>query len=197
MDPWEVLKLQKGPLPPLRALNPRATALDEAIVHRALEADPERRFLDAEQLARALEGETVPTPPEIAILKSRSGFVMKLRALFRRPEPPPPDPVARIVDGIHRRVDLLRTRIAEAAPADRELLDGTIRAAEEAAEAAAKLADSAAFLEERDTPVPISPERARAREAAVARLLRIAATMDDALAAADPAPALEAVRDSR
>ena len=56
-DPYQVLRQQReGP--------PEAPGPEGAVAHRMLEPDPERRFLDAEQVLRALSGERVPAPPE-------------------------------------------------------------------------------------------------------------------------------------
>ena len=41
------------------------SAADDALVLRALAPDPEKRFLDAGQMLRALEGQPVPMPPVV------------------------------------------------------------------------------------------------------------------------------------
>ena len=55
-DPYTALRRKNEPLPSARALRPEVSEEDEAAVRRALEPDPENRFLEAGQFARALEG---------------------------------------------------------------------------------------------------------------------------------------------
>lgn len=57
VDPYEVLRKQREGAPAL-------PGPDAEVVRRALEPDPERRYLDADQLLRALGGEHVPVAPE-------------------------------------------------------------------------------------------------------------------------------------
>jgi hypothetical protein len=57
VDPYEVLRKQREGAPAL-------PGPDAEVVRRALEPDPERRFLDADQVLRALSGESVPAPLE-------------------------------------------------------------------------------------------------------------------------------------
>ncbi len=66
VDAWAVLEQKKRAPPLLRPLCEGATAVtdgDERLVARCLEPDPERRFLDAGQLLRALDGAAVPDAP--------------------------------------------------------------------------------------------------------------------------------------
>ena len=53
-DPYQVLRQQRDGPPEIA----------DEVVRRMLEPDPERRFLDAEQVLRALGGERVPAPPD-------------------------------------------------------------------------------------------------------------------------------------
>jgi hypothetical protein len=57
-DPYGVARLQQEPLR-LEGLGDG----DARLLRRALDPDPEQRFLDAAQMLRALSGETVPRPP--------------------------------------------------------------------------------------------------------------------------------------
>jgi hypothetical protein len=61
-DPYEVARLQRAPPPSARAFNPEVGEAEDALLRRALDPDPERRFFDAGQLLRALAGEDVPGP---------------------------------------------------------------------------------------------------------------------------------------
>jgi hypothetical protein len=100
---------------------------------------------------------------------------------------PEGDPaVRRLMDGIARRVARLREK-AEAAPAaTRMLLEELIEAGERLRESARELADRTAVL---DDPLAgpeaktLPPMAAAARDAALGRLLEMAAALDDALAA--------------
>ena len=56
-----VMRAQELP----RAPDPRLSPEDDAIVCRAMEPDPERRFLDAGQLLRALRGIAPPPPRDV------------------------------------------------------------------------------------------------------------------------------------
>ena len=192
-DPYEVLQLQKQPLP----ADPLLTTADRALLERALQVDPEQRFLDASQFVRALQGESIPkafqpSPP------SAPKKPPLWRRLFARSHHRPSSntnanldtntnldantALLRLTQGIDSRLSLLRARIANAPPPKALLLEGTLSAAESAAATARELSASAALLggEGED----LSPDRTRAREAAVARLLQIAAALDEALAAA-------------
>jgi hypothetical protein len=62
-DPYEVLRRQREGAPSPRTAVPQIDERDDAMVRRALDPDPERRFLDAGQFLRELGGESVPTPP--------------------------------------------------------------------------------------------------------------------------------------
>jgi hypothetical protein len=59
-DPYEVLRRQREGAPATPGADPACAE----VVKRSLEPDVERRFLDAEQVLRALGGEHVPAPPE-------------------------------------------------------------------------------------------------------------------------------------
>jgi tRNA A-37 threonylcarbamoyl transferase component Bud32 len=59
-DPYQVLRAQRAGAPEMPGLE----AADAELLRRMLEPDPERRFLDADQVLRALGGELVPAPPE-------------------------------------------------------------------------------------------------------------------------------------
>ena len=58
-DPYDVTRMQRE----APQLDARIREEDAAILRRALDPDPEQRFLDASQMLRALTGETVPRPP--------------------------------------------------------------------------------------------------------------------------------------
>lgn len=62
-DPYEVLRRQRDAAPSARAAAPHVDERDDATVRRALDPDPERRFLDAGQFLRELGGESVPVAP--------------------------------------------------------------------------------------------------------------------------------------
>jgi hypothetical protein len=62
-DPYEAARQQREQIPQARSMNPSVTDADELVLRRALEPDPERRFLDASQMLRALGGEPVPPAP--------------------------------------------------------------------------------------------------------------------------------------
>ncbi len=57
-DPYD----QRGP-PSALKVDPRVSPADREILRRALDHDPEQRFLDAGQMLRALNGDAVPRPP--------------------------------------------------------------------------------------------------------------------------------------
>jgi len=81
--------LQRAP-PDLRLVRRLASKEDAAIVARALEPDPEARFLTARQVMRALEGGPIAPPPPPALRYSRGDHdvvvhqVVNLLAPFRR-----------------------------------------------------------------------------------------------------------------
>jgi hypothetical protein len=82
VDAWAVLEQKRRAPPALRPLCPEATAADEALVARCLEPDPERRFLDAGQLLRALGGGPVPeAPPSLPALTSGPHDVVVRRGI--------------------------------------------------------------------------------------------------------------------
>lgn len=58
-DPYGVTRMQRE----APRFDSRIGEQDAAILRRALEPDPEQRFLDAAQMLRALTGESVPSPP--------------------------------------------------------------------------------------------------------------------------------------
>ena len=62
-DPYAVLRRQREGAPSPAALAPHLSEPDDRLVRRALDPDPERRFLDVGQLLRALSGVTVPAAP--------------------------------------------------------------------------------------------------------------------------------------
>jgi hypothetical protein len=62
-DPYETLRAQAGTAPSPHAANSAVPELDDAIVRRALDPDPELRFVDARQMLRALGGEQFPLAP--------------------------------------------------------------------------------------------------------------------------------------
>ena len=64
-DPYEVLRKQQQPAPSLREAGAQVSRADDALVRRALDPDPERRFVEAGQLERALSG--APLPPPTAV----------------------------------------------------------------------------------------------------------------------------------
>ena len=100
---------------------------------------------------------------------------------------PDGDPaVRRLMEGIARRVARLHKRKEEAPHATQMILEDLIEGAERLREAAAKLADKAASMDDPMTH-PDAGGASTARDAAVQRLLEIAAALDDALAAATDA----------
>lgn len=97
---------------------------------------------------------------------------------------PDGDPaVRRLMEGIARRVARLQQRKEAAPQATQMILEDLIEGAERLREAAAKLADRAATMEDPMTN-PEAGDESTARDAAVQRLLEIASALDDALAAA-------------
>ena len=62
-DPYQVLRRQREGAPSPAAVAPEVSFADDALVRRALDPDPERRFLDMGQLLRELAGEPVPAAP--------------------------------------------------------------------------------------------------------------------------------------
>ena len=70
-DPYAVLHRQRAEAPSPRAVDPQVSPADDELVRRALQPDPERRFLDAQQLLVALEGGAVPAAPPSAPALSR------------------------------------------------------------------------------------------------------------------------------
>ena len=64
-DPYQVLRRQREGAPSPRAAVPSVTAADDALVRRALDPDPERRFQGAGQLLRELGGEVAPPSPVV------------------------------------------------------------------------------------------------------------------------------------
>ena len=102
---------------------------------------------------------------------------------------PEGDPaVRRLMEGIARRVARLHQRKDQALPATQMILEEVIEAAERLREAAAKLADKAASMDDPMTNPGVA-DASTARDAAVQRLLEIASALDDALAAAADGPA--------
>jgi len=335
-DPYEVLRRQREGAPSLQAAAPQLEERDGAMVRRALDPDPENRFLDAGQFFRELGGESVPAPPPapppmvagnhdvivhhdlfrggalrrtLAALAARTRYGWKLRlvlagkntvaagasretaesiasicqqqgvgaalvparkreglwlwlgnnalraaalcgvagvatavalafrALYEVPQLrqgldvlnsqqwalllmwlvpaalflggltfviswtlfglgvgppidrlPDGDPaVRRLMEGIARRVARLHKRKEEAPHATQMILEDLIEGAERLREAAAKLADKAAAMDDPMTS-PNAGDASTARDAAVQRLLEIAAALDDALAAGADAP---------
>ena len=61
-DPLQVLRSQNAGPPSPRAVAPAVSEGDDALVRRALDPDPERRFQGAAQLLRELGGEVAPLP---------------------------------------------------------------------------------------------------------------------------------------
>ena len=102
----------------------------------------------------------------------------------------PGDPaVRRIADGIDRRLQTLRERIAAAPAATRMVLAELGDAAAAAGSAAARLAGAAALVADplaKGSPDAhtLPPGSGAARDRAVDRLLEVASALDDALAAA-------------
>jgi hypothetical protein len=92
------------------------------------------------------------------------------------------------MEGIARRVARLHQRKDESPPATQMILEDLIEGAERLREAAARLADRAASMEDPMTKPEVGGA-STARDAAVQRLLEMASALDDALAAAtDHAP---------
>lgn len=65
VDAFATLRAKKEAPPSPRAVDPRLDAGLDAVVRRALESDVERRFLDAGQVVRALDGEQLPAAPVV------------------------------------------------------------------------------------------------------------------------------------
>jgi hypothetical protein len=61
-DPFEVIRRKGQPPPSPRARRKEVSEADDLLVRRALEPDPERRFLDAGQVLSALAGKPPPAP---------------------------------------------------------------------------------------------------------------------------------------
>ncbi len=61
-DPFEVIRRKGQPPPSPRARRQEVSEADDLLVRRALEPDPERRFLDAGQVLSALAGRPPPAP---------------------------------------------------------------------------------------------------------------------------------------
>ncbi|HJL50686.1 MAG TPA: serine/threonine-protein kinase, partial [Polyangiaceae bacterium LLY-WYZ-15_(1-7)] len=77
-DPETVMAVQKAQVPPLRALNPEVPPALQAIVLRALEPDPNRRFQSAAEMQESLLGFTY----EHRLLMRRKAVGEYLRTLF-------------------------------------------------------------------------------------------------------------------
>jgi hypothetical protein len=132
-----------------------------------------------------------------------------LRAKVADPVPlPSGDPVVRrLAAGIGRRLASLRAWVNSAPPAEQEVARALLAAAEEVSRPAPALAEAAALADDRraqaGAPQPSQPADAldqqrdaaseQRRDVAVDHLLRIASSLDDALAALT-APAADAAR---
>ena len=62
-DPFAIVQRKAQPAPSPRAVAPHVSEADDKLIRRALHPDPERRFLDAGQVLRALDGDVLPEPP--------------------------------------------------------------------------------------------------------------------------------------
>ena len=83
VDAYAVLQQKRAAPPPLRPVAPEATLADERLVARCLEPDPERRFLDAAQVLRALEGQEVPEAPDAGPALTSGNFDVVIRSSLR------------------------------------------------------------------------------------------------------------------
>ena len=103
-------------------------------------------------------------------------------------------PVRRLMEGITRRVIRLRARADELPGPQQVLYAPLLETAGRLQAAALDLADPAAALPDplalSAEGVPLAPAAAAARDATVARLLEIAAALDEALATLDPKSAI-------
>ena len=134
---------------------PKLDGLDEqdaAILRRALDADPEQRFLDAAQMVRALDGETVPRPPLAPPTLPPGEFDVLVHDVVRPLELLRP-PIARVLDrlGAHAAPSW-RWRLLGAGQA--VLVSGASRRAAEAA---------AAVCAEHGLPATVRPVSRRPR----------------------------------
>ena len=83
VDAYAVLQQKRTAPPPLLPVAPGATQADERLVARCLEPDPERRFLDAAQVLRALEGQEVPDAPDAGPALTAGAFDVVVRSSLR------------------------------------------------------------------------------------------------------------------
>ena len=133
-------------------LDPRISDADGEILRRALEPDPEQRFLDASQMLRALSGEAVPrahgVPPPIAAGEFDVLVHDVVRPLrLRKP------PIARVLDRLGARArPQWRLRLLGAGQA--VLVSGASRRTAEAA---------AAICAEQGLPATVRPVSLRPR----------------------------------
>jgi hypothetical protein len=90
----EVMRAQEGLPPSPRELESGIPPEVDALIRRALEPDPERRFLDVRQLRRALDGAPLPAPADappalvagdrdVLVREASSLFAPRLRALCK------------------------------------------------------------------------------------------------------------------
>jgi serine/threonine-protein kinase len=89
-------QVSEAPVAPSR-LNQRVTPELEAVVLRALEKEPERRFGDADEFIAALDAASsrIPSPAAIAAAEAAAASAAAYRPRRSPPPPPPPPPPAR------------------------------------------------------------------------------------------------------
>ncbi len=80
-DPFKALASQKGPPPSARELRPEVPESLDRALRRALDPDPGKRFLDAGQLSRALQGLPVAEPPPQPLRLTAGAFAVKAMAV--------------------------------------------------------------------------------------------------------------------
>ena len=83
-DPYTALRRKGEPPPSPRALDPHVSEADDRVVRRALEPDPELRFLDARQLFRELSGEPAPEAHPVQAALGAGGFDVVVLHSMRR-----------------------------------------------------------------------------------------------------------------
>ncbi|MBS2023768.1 MAG: serine/threonine protein kinase [Deltaproteobacteria bacterium] len=82
LDALAALRQKAEPAPSPRAVEPAVLPVDDELVRRLLEPDPDRRFLDASQVLRALDGETFAPPMQLPVTLVRGNFDVVIRHRF-------------------------------------------------------------------------------------------------------------------
>ena len=84
-DAYAALRDKGAPPPSPRALAPLVTEADDALVRRALEPDPEKRFLDAGQIVGELDGQKAAAPQPASIALTAGGFDVVVQHSWKQP----------------------------------------------------------------------------------------------------------------